>query len=382
MELKFHGRHLRESPICIKALYPETCHCPKKLDKFKELMSCDDRNEQIHEDLTNFNRINFTDMRQYVKKNFENSRSSSVCNYVIKNNQVFRKCYGQYVGFKMFIDAFLMSLRNKVVLPDMEFFFNLGDWPLIKKTVKERFPIFSWCGSKSTVDIVVPTYELSESTINMMYRTSVDILSVQKEKYTWDAKIPKGFFKGRDSRKERLELVTLTKKHPDLLNCSITNFFFFKDEIPIYGPKTDHIPFTDFFKYKYQINVDGTVAAYRFAYLLAGNSVVLKQESNYYEHFYRNIKPYKHYIPFSHDPNLNLVDKIMWLKSNDAEARKVSKNARQFVRDNLAPRNIYCYYLHLFEKFSEKIVSPIEILKDMEAVEDKSINCSCSSTNK
>lgn len=376
-EFKYRNRHIQESPVCIKALYPESCNCPRSMKMFKKNMNCDKIEEQIEEDLGHFSWINFTEMRQYVKRNFENSRSSSLCNYVIKNNEIYRKCYGQYVGFKMFVDAILISLKNKVILPDIEFFFNLGDWPLMKKNAPEKFPIFSWCGSKNTIDIVVPTYELSESTVNMMFRTTIDIFSVQKEKWSWNKKIPKGFFKGRDARRERLELVKLAKNHPDLLNCSITNFFFFKDEMSVYGPKTDHIPFTNFFEYKYQINVDGTVAAYRFPYLLASNSVVLKQDSNYYEYFYRKIKPYKHYVPFYHDPNLNLIDKIKWLRENDEEAKRISRNAQQFVRDNLTPRNIYCYFVTLFEKFSSKIVSPIEILENMEKVEDKSIECSC-----
>ncbi|KAL7039519.1 hypothetical protein ACKWTF_000009 [Chironomus riparius] len=378
LELKFRNKHIKDSPICISSIYPENCKCPKTIKKIKYLMNCGDKiEEQIEKDLDNFKEINFTEMRNYVKQNYENSRSSSICNYVFKENEIYRKCYGQYVGFKMFVDAMLISLKNKVLLPDLEFFFNLGDWPIVKATSSEKFPIFSWCGSKSTLDIVVPTYELTESTINMMYRTSVDIFSVQKEKWRWNEKISKGFFKGRDSRRERLELVLLAKKYANLLNCTITNFFFFKDEISIYGPKTDHIAFTDFFKYKYQINIDGTVAAYRFPYLLASNSVVLKQDSNYYEHFYNKLEPFKHFIPFSHDPKLNLIKNIILLSQNDNEAKKISKNARQFVFNNLSPNNIYCYYITLLEKFSEKIVSPISISKDMDKLEDNSIECSC-----
>ncbi len=43
------------------------------------------------------------------------------------------------------------------------------------------------------------------------------------------------------------------------------------------------------FQFKYQLNLDGTVAAYRFPFLLAGNSVVLKQDSKYVEHFYNQV---------------------------------------------------------------------------------------------
>lgn len=64
-----------------------------------------------------------------------------------------------------------------------------------------------------------------------------------------------------------------------------------------------------FFQYKYQISIDGTVAAYRFPYLLAGSGVILKQDSGYYEHFYKELEPYIHYIPFKSDLS-DLIEKV------------------------------------------------------------------------
>ena len=71
-------------------------------------------------------------------------------------------------------------------------------------------------------------------------------------------------------------------------------------------------------QHKYQINIDGTVAAYRLPYLMAGDSVVLKQDSPFYEHFYKDMKPYEHYIPFKRDLS-DLMEKIQWAKDNDAQ---------------------------------------------------------------
>jgi hypothetical protein len=277
----------------------------------------------------------------------------------------------------MFIDHILNFLISKVNLGNFEFFVNLGDWPLIKKSQNFKIPMLSWCGSQDTLDIVIPTYDLTESTLNMMQRTVLDIFSVQNEKFKWDEKVEKAFFRGRDSRRERLELVTLSRKFPELFNCSITNFFFYNDEISKFGPKVDHISFFDFFKFKYQINVDGTVAAYRLPYLLAGNSVTLKQDSPYYEHFYRNLKENEHFVKFERDPKVNLVEKINWLKNNDKKALKISKNARKFINENLTPRNIFCYYLLVFKEIEKRIVSPIEVQSDMEEVERKNVECNC-----
>jgi len=71
-------------------------------------------------------------------------------------------------------------------------------------------------------------------------------------------------------------------------------------------------------QYKYQVSVDGTVAAYRLPYLLAGDSVVLKQNSPYYEFFYKQLRPYEHYIPVKADLS-DLLDRIQWAKDHDSE---------------------------------------------------------------
>lgn len=299
---------------------------------------------------------------------------------MVKSNAIFRKCYGQYTGFSMFMDATLNALVNKVNLPDFEFFMNLGDWPLVKRSA-ESVPIFSWCGSLETMDIVLPTYDLTESTLNMLHRVTLDILSVQKQQWKWQDKIEKAFFRGRDSRRERLDLIDISRNHPNHFECSITNFFFFTNEVAKYGPKVGHIPFTDFFEHKYQINMDGTVAAYRLPYLLAGNSVVLKQDSPYYEHYYHKLNAFEHFIPFHRDPKLDLLEKVQWLKENDKEAQKIMRNARNFARENLFPADTFCYHLLLFKKYSELIVSPVEFSNDMEAVESKSMKCSCTSSD-
>lgn len=44
----------------------------------------------------------------------------------------------------------------------------------------------------------------------------------------------------------------------------------------------------------------------------------------------------------------DLVEKITWAKNHDKDARDIVKNARQFVRNNLLPQNVFCYHVALF----------------------------------
>lgn len=52
----------------------------------------------------------------------------------------------------------------------MELFVNLGDWPLSPSAGRPAVPFFSWCGSDDTIDIHLPTYDITESSLQCMGR--------------------------------------------------------------------------------------------------------------------------------------------------------------------------------------------------------------------
>ncbi|KAK1133906.1 hypothetical protein K0M31_011692 [Melipona bicolor] len=358
-------------------IYEEECYCPNlSINIWLENLGCPKNYKQIHDDLAPFTNVDFDKMRENIVRTYDRPGSISLCHYVIQSNKIFRECHGRYVGFKIFMDSILLSVTRKVLLPDIEFFVNLGDWPLVPKENK-NYPIFSWCGSFDTKDIVMPTYDITESSLEGMSRVMLDMLSVQGNTDTlWEEKIEKIFWRGRDSRRERLDLIDISRKYPDLFNVSITNFFFFNDEIDKYGPAQSYVSFFKFFKYKYQLNIDGTVAAYRFPYLLAGDALVFKQESKYYEFFYNSLVPRKHYVPIKRDLS-NLVEKIMWAKKHDLEALQITRSARQFARDNLLPHNVLCYHVVLFHEWSKRLKSKVKVLHNMEEVLQPEHSCEC-----
>lgn len=96
------------------------------------------------------------------------------------------------------------------------------------------------------------------------------------------------------------------------------------------------------------INVDGTVAAYRLPFLLSGDSLVLKQDSSYYEHFYREMQPFVHFVPLKRDLS-DVIERVEWARNHPHEVRQMIANARQFVYDRLQPQHIYCYHVRLLQ---------------------------------
>lgn len=380
ISIKYGGR---EQTYEIKnRVYSENCNCPRNaVDQWLKDWDCGSVPKQILKDLAIFKTVNFDTLREKILEKYNQPGAISLCHYVVKSNNVYRRCYGKYVGFKMFMDSILLSLSRKFLLPDIEFFVNLGDWPLVKDT-KDNLPIFSWSGSTDTFDIVMPTYDLTESTLENMGRVMLDMLSVQGNVDSpWEDRIAKVFWRGRDSNRERLHLITLSREYPHLFNASLTNFFFFRDEEDKYGPKMEHVSFFKFFEYKYQVCIDGTVAAYRLPYLLGGGSLLFKQESKYYEHFYNDLIPNTHFVTVKRDLS-NLVEKVNWAVANDDKAKEIANAGRSFAIENLLPKNVFCYHAFLLNEFSKRLTNKVTVLNDMELVENTSSDCHCDKTNK
>lgn len=151
-------------------IQPDQCDCPKEnIQTWLEEYGCPTTYQQINNDLALFSNIDMKKAVKQIVQKYHQPESTSFCHYIVKNNEIYRDCYGKHVGFNMFSDNILLSLTRKVKLPDVELVTNLGDWPLVKKS-SEPLPVFSWCGSNDTIDIVMPTYDLTESTLENMGR--------------------------------------------------------------------------------------------------------------------------------------------------------------------------------------------------------------------
>lgn len=127
------------------------------------------------------------------------------------------------------------------------------------------------------------------------------------------------------------------------------------------------------------MNVDGTVAAYRFPYLMLGNSLVLKQDSQYYEYFYSHLKAGTHYISVKRNLS-DLLEKIKWAKENDAEVQKIAAAGQTLARELLQPSRLYCYYYRVLQMYSERQTGQPTQHADMELVpqtEDHTALCTC-----
>ena len=80
----------------------------------------------------------------------------------------------------------------------------------------------------------------------------MDIFTIRAGASTtrWNEKDSRAFWRGRDSRQERLDLVFMSKQRPDLIDAALTNMFFYTDSESVkkYGPLVNRTSFYEFFK--------------------------------------------------------------------------------------------------------------------------------------
>ena len=185
-----------------------------------------------------------------------------------------------------------------------------------------------------------------------MARVTSDISYVASragEAPKWEDKIEKGLFRGRDSNQARLTLAEMSQTS-ELLDAGITNYNFRKINVEKWGPKADYVALHDMAKWKYNLLIDGTVAAYRAPYLFQLGTLIFKQQSEYYEWWYGDIEDGEHYVEIAKDGS-DVIDKIKWAIENDNEAKTIAERGARKTEAMLTPENMYCYYAKAFEAY-------------------------------
>ena len=119
--------------------------------------------------------------------------------------------------------------------------------------------------------------------------------------------------------------------------------------------KADYFPMSQQTKYKYLLDIEGNVSAYRLAFILASGSLVLKVDSQYKIWFSNLLEPWVHYVPVKNDLS-DLAQQITWCKQNDKECKKIAINAQNLVKKYINEENIL-NYLHFILSEINKIQS-------------------------
>lgn len=95
-------------------------------------------------------------------------------------------------------------------------------------------------------------------------------------------------------------------------------------------------------EYKYIVNVDGHVSAFRLSLELSMGCVILLVNSPW-KIWYRDLLvEYEHYVPVKEDLS-DLIDQIKWCRDNDEKCEKIANNARLFFETYLQKDGVLDY---------------------------------------
>eukprot|EP00775_Hariotina_reticulata_P005495 gene5495-5730_t len=234
--------------------------------------------------------------------------------------------------------AFIQAMDDAVkvynlTLPNVLFLLNTDDSSMCNIEMAQsricRVPVISLSKQPYVVDLLGPVMKAEDS-------------QVVRRHVPWAQKKNKAFFRGVPScgempfppRCARSWVARLAQtKYSELLDAGLVERYDRPDQIkgdPVlqdgHGPLPvlQRMPMSNISQFKWLLNLDGHVAAYRLAQLLATNSLVLKQQSSYHEYYYKSLHPYHHYVPILKHSEHDLVPKLKFESMGCLQAPRVA----------------------------------------------------------
>jgi hypothetical protein len=334
----------------------------------------------------------FKELARKDQKNFDPKKFNTDLSKWYANNCLVR--YEYPVGendtnHSLFADMFKTLIRERSI-PNVEFFLNRRDFPILTTNRTEPYselygddvpllshsydsyaPILSMCSKPGYADIPIPTCDdwTRICATEQPPRYFVDSLKLYANTYTfgtkWADKKTAGVFRGSSTgigvdSDTNMRLKISKMKHR-LLDAGITKWVLrprkLKDS-PFLQTINTHeytlvppLSHEEQSKYKYIINIDGHVCAYRLSLELSMGSVVLLVDSDYSLWFESKLVPYKHFIPIRRDLS-NLLSTLQWCESNDALCEQIAKNGVEFYNTYLTKNGVLDYLESLMKSIT------------------------------
>jgi len=284
------------------------------------------------------------------------------------------------------IKNLLEELCKNRKIPDIEFFINRRDFPLLTKNYTEPYyhlwnsmeqklvshkydkyiPILSMSKTDHFADILIPSHEdwgrvqFSEG----KYFPKCHIKFDCSFNNDWKTKKSIAVFRGSSTgfgtdietnNRLKISYLSTIEKNKEYIDAGITKWNtrprkFINSEY-LQTINIEKLPFGliepltpyEQSNYKYIIHIDGHVSAFRLSYELNMLSVILIVDSEWKLWYSHLLQPYVHYIPIKSDLS-DIIDKIKWCKENDKKCFQIAKNAQNFYKKYLQKEGIFDYF--------------------------------------
>ncbi len=266
-------------------------------------------------------------------------------------------------------------------VPDVDFFVNRRDFPILKLNRTEPYeaifgdqypangapgvfhtPILSMVEKEGFADWAIPTPEDWSRVRSLQNppryfmstkRTAMSTEERDKVCLSWSMKKEQAVFRGSSTGKgigldnTRIRLCEFAKGH-EFIDAAITSYsdrYQLVDGALLKQTKQQCGRFLtpeQQSRYKYIIHVSGHVRGFRLSRELSYQSVILLVGDEYRLWFEKKLEPMTHYVPVKADLS-DLDEKILWCRNNDAACREIAQNARAFYVKYLSKAGCLTY---------------------------------------
>jgi len=302
----------------------------------------------------------------------------------VGNNCFFRNQFPIYEGelVNSIYKNMLEELLKEEKIPDVEFFINNREFPLLKKDLTEPYehifnsstvpiekeyrfkkmaPIFSKSITNEYDDLLIPVQDDWYIASQKFFTNDCSSAYYQQNIcFDWNKKKEICIFRGSATgcgttidTNMRLKAANMSMDYPTLLDAGITDWNarmrkYKNNPIDVIHPENFRFSLANKInniqksEYKYILNIDGHVSAFRLSYELCMNSVILLVKSPYSMWYSHLLKENVHYIPIAEDLS-DLIEKIKWCKKNDKKCKKIASNALEFYKEHIHKKGIFRY---------------------------------------
>lgn len=321
--------------------------------------------EQIERDFAPFSRIT----PEALDETFEKARKTNqqMFRYRIVGGKISRFPLEDPSGRAPVFDRILARLNKAKRLPNLDFLICMNDgvpegspdfW-----ITPHQAPVLAWAKKKNEAPYIVLIPDFL-TTRESSWHVDVAAIEAKYKTVPWKNKIEKAFWRGASNdkayslenyaTKPRFLISWLSSQNPALIDAGYCRAFPADVEqlFQKMGLMVGYASIAAHLDYKYLPVLDGYMCTFPgFQWRLLSGSLTLKQESDEVQYFYSALKPYEHYLPVKNDLS-DLLEKISWAKSHDAECKAMAENARAFARENLLPEPIYAYLYLVLKKYA------------------------------
>lgn len=317
-------------------------------------------------------------MDKKIRTEFSSFKNSGITKELLettwnhcKENKEFKRfkiINGKVYGDECRIKTLLEAIVQAHTVPDVDFIYYYEDRLrpsfFTRSAFKKCAPIFVSAKHRSLKRAILFSdwvYDIADHKNG--WNSLIKTVNAHKN-IAWEDKIEKLFWRGTpwDGKHfgmynfdnwtsfPRGRLVYESKLHPDLIDAAFSQY---PDQClsvsldlckQVLG-EISFVSWADTLRYKYQIAIDGVTCSFPATqWKLLSGSVTFKQTSPDIMYFYDELIAWKHFIPVKQDLS-DLIQKIRWAKTHDAQAKEIGQNGRNFALTHLMPEHIleYCY---------------------------------------